>query len=386
MNAQSIHIGLAGENFDSGYRGIRKIREHAKYKASHVRHERMLTEVSNGMRFETAMHRLRETHSTSDFPLLMGDTLDRTLLGRYKAVPKIWPQLARRKNARDFRIAKDFFLDGANGELPLVKELAPYPETSLTEGKYEFQVYKRGKRLPLSMETLINDDLGAFTDIAQIFGEAAARTEDRIVTRLYAGNLTFFSNGNGNLINVANGAAINNPALTTNALADAFRVTAQAVDAQGEPIIIDGFTLVVGPALEGVANNIMNTQQYRTKELGGSTNTELEVGNWVKGRIKAVVVDHYIPIMDPTFAATGWYLFADPTAGRSAIRAGYLAGHEGPEILMKSPNAIMLGGGLVDALSGDFDNDSIDYKVRHFFGASLMDAKLAYFSKGTGNV
>jgi hypothetical protein len=42
------------------------------------------------------MHRLQEAMSTSDFPLLFGDIIDRSMLGRYREWPTVWAQLARR--------------------------------------------------------------------------------------------------------------------------------------------------------------------------------------------------------------------------------------------------------------------------------------------------
>jgi hypothetical protein len=77
---------------------------------------------------------------------------------------------------------------------------------------------------------------------------------------------------------------------------------------------------------------------------------------------------------------TTWYLFADPGVGRPAMEMGFLRGHETPELFMKSSNSVRIGGGLTGAEEGSFENDGIDYKVRHVFGGGLLDPKasLAY--------
>jgi hypothetical protein len=50
---------------------------------------------------------------------------------------------------------------------------------------------------------------------------------------------------------------------------------------------------------------------------------------------------------------------------------------------MKSPNAVRIGGGGVNPMDGDFDTDSIRYRVRHVLGGTLAEYKSAMASKGT---
>ena len=55
---------------------------------------------------------------------------------------------------------------------------------------------------------------------------------------------------------------------------------------------------------------------------------------------------------------------------------------------MKSPNAQLLSGGASNAADGDFDTDSIAYKVRHVMGGSHTTAvggwRFSYWSDGSG--
>ena len=63
---------------------------------------------------------------------------------------------------------------------------------------------KYGRIIPLSWETIINDDLGAFQDLPMRLGRAARRTEEKLATNLFVGasgpNATFFAAGNKNVI------------------------------------------------------------------------------------------------------------------------------------------------------------------------------------------
>jgi hypothetical protein len=94
------------------------------------------------------------------------------------------------------------------------------------------------------------------------------------------------------------------------------------------------------------------------------------------------VVNPWLPIVDTTKGTTAWYLFADPGIGRPAMEVGFLIGHDSPELFMKAPNAIRIGGGVVGAEDGSFETDGVDYKVRHVFGGTLMDPKGAFANTG----
>jgi hypothetical protein len=81
-------------------------------------------------------------------------------------------------------------------------------------------------------------------------------------------------------------------------------------------------------------------------DVSSSGYNELQIKNWMAGRLK-VVVDPYIPVIATTHGDTSWFMFADPNYSREAIRIGFLRGHETPEIWMKSPNAVRVGGGAM---------------------------------------
>jgi hypothetical protein len=71
--------------------------------------------------------------------------------------------------------------------------------------------------------------------------------------------------------------------------------------------------------------------------------------------------------------------------GRPISEIGFLRGYEAPQLFMKDPDAIRVGGGAVSPLDGDFDTDSIQYKLRHVFGGTLLDTKSAVASNGSGS-
>lgn len=337
-----------------------------------------------------------EAMSTSDFSNLFGDILDRQILGHYAVTPVRWESFVRRGTVRDFRTVNRLTLDGGESTLAKVNQLAPYPAASLTDGKYTYSVSKYGRRFPLSWEAMINDDLDAFRRLPAAMARSARRTEERFATDLFAGttgpDTTFFSTGNLNVVNptVLGSGAITNPALTISSLELAIQVMDQQVDVDGDPIYIESKVLMVPPALRTTAMNILNATTVQTATGSGGLASDagrpntLTVNNWLAGGIE-LVVNPWLPKVSTTNGNTSWYLFAS-TGGddRPAAEMGFLLGHETPELFMKSPNAVRVGGGLVNAEDGDFDSDSMEWKVRHVLGGVLMSPKMAVASNGTG--
>lgn len=361
-----------------GIRGLR--RTDPRYLSAFSEAAGFVAEVIEGRR---PFYHFQEAMGTSDFPLLFGDVLDRILLGTYVEAPYSWNQIVARKTVSDFRLVHRFVVDGGEAVLLPVPEQTEYPASKLVDGRYEYQVKKYGRRMPFSWEAMINDDLDALKDVPARFGKAARRSEERFVTDLYfdanGPDATFISAGNHNLL-------AGNPALSITALQTAMITLAAQVDADGEPIMSEVVTLWVPPALEITAENILNAVQLWLQPTTDTNNNNTMVAmNWMRNRVQ-IAVGYYIPHIVTTGnrGNTSWMLVASPSIGRPTGEIGFLRGHETPEVWIKSPNAQRAGGGMVDAMDGDFDTDSIQYRVRHVFGGTLEDPKGAVGSNGSG--
>jgi hypothetical protein len=372
-NATRIFRGEEGRTI----RGLR--RSDPRYQASFAEAAGFIVEVLEGRR---PTHHFREAMTTSDFPILFGDVLDRMLLGNYMEAPYSWNKIVRRRVVNDFRTIKMYTLEGGESTLDPVAEQAEYPAGKLTEGEYSLKVKKYGRRMPFSWEAMINDDLDALKDIPERFGRAARRTEEKFVTDLYfdanGPDATFVSAGNGNLMT-------GNPPLSITALTTALTLLASQEDTEGEPIVLDMVTLWVPPALEVAALNILNAVQIEVGDTGSATVPRMIMSNWMRNRFQ-LAVGYYIPqiVTSGTRGNTSWMLTATPSASRPSGIIGFLRGHETPEVWIKSPNAQRAGGGTVDAMDGDFDTDSIQYRIRHVLGGSLIDPKGVVGSNGSG--
>lgn len=325
---------------------------------------------------------------TADFPLLMGDVLDRQVLGTYAETPQTWSMVARRGRVPDFRTVKRFAIDGGEGVLPQVTEKdATYKPQVLSETPYSYAVAKYGRQMKFRWEAWINDDLDALGSSSPArMARAARRSEDKFRTQLHVGTSgplnTVYTAANRNIINTTNGASSTNPALSIIGLQDAFTVMGNQRDADGEPIYITGAILEVPPALEVVARNILNATEIKVG--ADSAAQQILTGNWMRNKL-TLVVNPYIPIVaSSSNGNTTWFVHAAPSEGRPAFEIGFLQGHESPELFMQIGDQQRVGGGA-NPMDGSFADDTTAYKIRHVLGGTALDGKSTYSSNGSGS-
>ncbi len=340
------------------------------------------------LRGQRPFHQFEEALSTGDFPLLFADIIDREMLADYVATDKSWPLWAKRGTVPDFRNVNRFAIDGSEAVLAPVPQGDQYPESLLSDTRYTYAVGKYGRRIAFAWESMVNDDLDGLKSIPLRLARGAVRAEEKFATQLIADangpHATMFSAGNKNQIIVANGSALANPILSIAGLQNAFAVLSRQLDKDGEPIAIGAVTLVVPPALRVTALNILSaTEIWIVGDLGGGTaNQQVHAANWMRDKTQ-LAVDWYLPVVSTTNGNTAWYVFASPEVGRPAVEMGFLRGHENPETFVKLADSQLLGGGVTDPSEGDFDTDSIQYKIRHVFGGTRLDPKMAVASNGT---
>lgn len=367
-----------------GGQGVRASRYGDRHPQAFEEALRLTERVLSGDRL--AAMQFSEAMSTSDFPLLFGDVLDRALAAAFQEFPSGIEAVTRTRRVRDFRNVKTFAVDGAEGQLEAVGERAPYPEASLAEAADEWSVAKFGRILPFSWEQWVNDDLDAFRNAPARLGRAARRTRQRFITNLYVDangpHASLYTGGNANQVT-------GNPVLSIAGLETAFTVLGNMRDEDGEPISVDAVTLVVPPALRVTAQNIIEGTILDLNASGGATNQRLSAPNWMRNAMN-LVVDPFIPVVASSAnGATSWFLFGDPNSGRAALEFGTLIGHEVPELWVKQPDAMRVGGGTVGPDAGDFEHDSIRYRVRDVHGGARMlnthGYKATVASNGSGS-
>ncbi len=353
---------------------------------------------------------LRETMSVTDYQALYVDVLDRMYYGYYSAYPIVNKSLVKVHTLRDFRTVSRYLLDGVVGPLTSMDAAAPPPQRALTgpvpqDGatqaaattapiQYSPLLYQA--MTSVNWRAMVNDDLGIFQDLANRLAIAGNRGISKFITTFYTGatgpNTSLYTSGYGNIINQANGAAANNPALSIAGLQDAFKILAGMRDSGGDPILITGrLKLWYGPALYATANNLMNQLSVFMTQAGGVEGTAqpgqmVNVNNWIIQNMD-LVMDPYIPIVctQSGIKNTMWGITVDPNSqNRPNTEVGFLNGFETPQIFTKLPNTQRMGGG-VDPTLGDFFTMDSDMKIVTVMGGSQIDGRSTVASNGSGS-
>ena len=243
------------ENWD-GFKSTSEISKPDNYEAQ-LKEVIDLLSNAKGLPMHRHQYLLREALTTSDFPYLFGDVLDRQVLASYKAVDPVWKAFVRMGTVpRIFPQVGGyrFGITGGDQHLEEVAEKGEYLASDRNEAKYPCSVKKYGRQFDISWEAMINDDLGALKDTPERFARAAVRTEHRLVTAVYGGDCLA---GTG-LYTAAQGNVGGLP-LTIANLENTCEAMAAFLDANGEPIMNRAKYLVVGPGLEFTARQILTS-------------------------------------------------------------------------------------------------------------------------------
>lgn len=317
-----------------------------------------------------------ESFTTSDFPVLLGQAWNRKLLTAYQNITPVWDQYATRVTVPNFKPQKLVQLLGGRRGLSRVAEATEYPHSDLAEAEYEFQVEKYGDRFGLSWEMFVNDELGAFRGLDQRLAVEARETEGITVTSALLNpaknglNTTFFKAGNNN--------APASVALSRGAVQDALQSLAVKKNSSGQALVRPRMRLVVPPTLEYQARQILTASEIRT--VAGDV-TEVS-SNPVAGAID-LVVDHNLLINTNAKAAGTWFLLPAPDSAHPAVVAAFLQGQENPDLRVKADTGNRAGGGTIAPEQGSFDDDTVQYRVRHVVGAAAVDPTFTYVSQGS---
>lgn len=296
---------------------------------------------------------LREAISTASWAEVFGDSIRRALMREYDAVEGAdnWRKIPSMIGSlSDFRTNRRIRMGGF-GDLDTVAENGTYQEfTDITDEEATYAPSKRGNLYVLSMESLINDDLGAVRRLPRKMGRAAARTLSKFVFDL------IFNNGATTYDSVALAHASHSN-LGTTALAYASLLTAikqmrtQTEKDSGERMGISPKYIIFPVDLEDTVWSLLESDVKI-----GSTERET-APNTVKGKYKLE------PILNPWETDTNdWWLEADPRAW-DTLEVGFLNGRQDPELFVQD-----------QPMTGSvFTADKITYKIRHIYGAAVLD-------------
>jgi hypothetical protein len=321
---------------------------------------------------------LKEAITTSDFPSLFTVLVQNDLMAKYRAWVPDWRSYVKTGTLPNFNIHTKHKVYGQDQVLPTVAERAPYTGVPSGTGHYHGQLYKYGRIFDISWESVIDDSMGAFNDIANRFSTAAIRTESYNVAALFVAATGPHTGLYGATITDVDGQDITNVgtlALDIAGLQTTLKLMEAQTDPNGMPIMIRGVHLVVPPALEYTARAILTSTTVVPTAAAFPGVPDINITPQLGVQLH---VNPFLSAIDASGDVdTTWYVFAEP-GDAAAVEMDYLAGNETPEISMKSSNKE----GASSPLSGDFESDNIFYRVRHVMGGWQLDPRYTYAQVG----
>lgn len=335
---------------------------------------------------------LREAETTSDFSNLFGTVLERSLLMKYKNITPDYRAYVKTGVQNDFRSANLLTTYGLQSAMSTVDQQGEYPADKISDGKYSIALTKYGRRFGLAWESIINDDLGALSDASARLAQAAVATEIVQATKLFVSaggpNATLFNTSGTHPID---GVAFANKVTTAltadsagqDALGAAVTYLRNQKDVDNNPILVTKFHLVVAPEKYLTALRVLSAAALIATGVGNSASSTTSENVIAKLPITLHVNEYLSSINTSGSSKYAWYVFADPYIDGAAAQLNFLRGHENPEICMKQSDKVSLGGGLMSPMEGNFDNDSVDWRVRHVLGGTQLDPRFCYASAAT---
>jgi hypothetical protein len=283
----------------------------------------------------------RAFQSTSDFPNIFQNALNKALLSRYTLATPTYREIAAERTFNDFRPHPQI----RAGDFP---QLMPVLETgelqygSTTDNGESISVSPYGVIFTISRTMLVNDDLGAIDQILGSAGDMVLVFENVTFYTMFLSNPTLMQDNNqvfsaphNNLVASGSGAA---PSVAT--IAAARQSLRQMRNISGNLINVPPAIILTGPVQETAADQMVTAI---TPTLTASVNP-------FSGRLRSV--------SDANITDTSWYIATDPARVPTFIY-GFLAGSGGPRTRTYEPFGTQ---GVKISLEHDFGVGAIDYR------------------------
>ena len=312
--------------------------------------QRLTNPLSGGL-----TKRLTGADGTGHFPVLLENLMHKTLLSSYETIESTWQEFCKSGNVSDFR-PHHRYRRGAFGRLRKVNEHGEFKNKAIPDGtKESISADTFGDIIAITRQALINDDLGAMTNLAVELGETAGLSIELEVYDLLAENAnlgpamndtnTLFHASHGN---IGTGGAISVASIE----ADRVKMAKQQ-DPNGKRYLKMRPSVLLVPVGLGGQARIINGHQYDVDTIDDSLKPNVVVGLFKK------VVD------TPHLDGTRRYMFADPNR-HPCIEVVFLDGQRVP---------------YLEAQDG-WRTDGIEMKVRHDYGVGAVDFRSALTNAG----
>lgn len=271
--------------------------------------------------------------STYSLPNIVGNIANKFLKSGWLSVDGTWSMLTYKRSVNDFKTITTARLNGAL----IYRTLAPGGEIkhgTLTESTFTNRASTYAIMLGISREDLINDDIGAFTELSRHMGRGAGLKINDLFWTVFLNNSAFFTSGNANVstgggsaLGTADGAAIN---------AAEVKFVNQT-DPNGYPVALAPKILLAPPTLANTARRWMGSFGMVQSGTAGLGDTNIFQGRY------SVLTSPYMENTSYTGNSTAaWYLLADPN-DEAVVEGVALNGRWEPTVDTAEPDFNQLG-------------------------------------------
>jgi hypothetical protein len=293
----------------------------------------------------------RALHSTSDFPEILSAVTNKTLRQAYEAYPRTFMLFCRQVLATDFKAMHRVQL-GEAPQLLEVGESGEFKRGTLGESKESYKVKTYGRVVAITRQTLINDDLDAFTRIPAMYGNSIAQLESDVVWGIITANPAM-ADGNALFHTTHKNLAGTGAALDVSSVGAARAAMAKQTGLDKKTVLNVRPAFLIVPA----------SLELKAEQLVAQNLVPAATSSVVPQSIRTLA-----PISEPRLDAaseTAWYLAASPNQ-IDTIEYAYLEGQQGAYIETRN----------------GFDVDGVEIKCRLDFGAKAIDWRGLYKNPG----
>lgn len=255
--------------------------------------------------------------TSSDFPAILANVANKSLFEGYETQEETWRVWVEPGFAADFK-PHTLVRASETDDLDEVLEGDEYKHGSMSDEKETFKIATYGKLFRVSRQAIINDDLGALTDIPKKHGEAAARKIGDVVYAVLTANSAM---GDGVALFDAEHSNIGTGGLVSETtMAEGIKLMGLQKDLQGLSNLNIRSQFFIAPVtLEGSAEVFFNSAQFAGDNIAAT-----RANPYAGARFTRV----YEPRLDAD-STKAWYL-AGPRG--KTIKVFFLNGNEEPYI------------------------------------------------------
>lgn len=284
-------------------------------------------------------------HSTSDFPALFENALNRSLAARYASAQPTYRRIARQRSYVDFRDHTTVRV----GDFPDLQLVDPQSGElnagTFGESKEKTAVKAYGVQVLLSRQMMVNDSLGGIAQVLNDRGMAVARFEDKTFYAMMLGGAnsdgpTLIETGRQVFNTTDKTKAGTAAAITLASLSTGRAEIRKKKSVDGAELELSPSILLCGPDKETEAQQIVAPIQA---QQAGNVNP-------FAGTLSVAVT--------AKITGNAWYLFVSPDE-LPCFEWGLLDGYSAPRFRMEDPFGIQ---GTKVSLEHDFGCGATDYR------------------------